>query len=110
VMPTEMLASGYRAGVASVFQDAGFEPRYVTEIFDYDEDLHSVLHAEGVMLSARAFLRNPPAIAILGLEPPVALPVAILRRGGEPSATLAHFLTLARAVAAEQGWGTASRR
>jgi DNA-binding transcriptional LysR family regulator len=105
VLPAETLAQGYLAGVASVFRDAGFEPRYVTEIFDHDEDLHSVLHEEGVMVSARTFLRNPPGISILGLEPAVALPLVIVRPRGEPSAILAHFLTLAQEVASEQGWG-----
>lgn len=92
--------------LAPFFGAAGFEPEYVPSAVAYDEDLHGVRRGEGVVLSTRTFLGDPPSgIVALDLEPPATLPVGIVRRAGEaPSAILIRFIELARGVAAEQDW------
>lgn len=101
----EILASGSTAFVEPVFRAAGFQPTYVPDAVNHDEDLHGVLRGEGVVLSGRTFLGDPPpGIAVLGLEPPAMLPLELVRRAGEPPAILARFIELARQVGVERGW------
>jgi DNA-binding transcriptional LysR family regulator len=106
----EILASGSVAFVEPIFRAAGFQPTYVPEAFNHDEDLHGVLRGEGVVLSGRTFLGGPPSgIAVLGLEPPAMLPLELVRRAAEPPAILARFIELARQVGMEEGWTIARR-
>ncbi len=109
LIAAESPASGATARLEPFFRAAGFEPEYVQSTVAYDEDLHEVRRGDGVELSARAFLGDPPSgIVALGLRPPAALPLGLLRRAREaPSAILVRFTLLAREVAAEQGWKTA---
>lgn len=109
LMPADMLARGSPARLRPFFAAAGFEPRYVTDNLAYDEDLHGVRRREGVVLSARTFLgQPPPGIAQLGLDPPAFLPLELVRRREdreeEPSAIVGRLVELAHLVAAEQGW------
>jgi DNA-binding transcriptional LysR family regulator len=107
---TESLASGSAALVDPIFRAAGFQPTYVPDVVDHDEDLHGVLRGDRVVLSARTFLGGPPpGIAILGLDPPATLPLELLRGAGEPTAILARFIELARQVGVERGWTVAHR-
>jgi DNA-binding transcriptional LysR family regulator len=94
--------------LAPFFGAAGFEPEYVPSAVAYDEDLHGVHRGEGVVLSTRTFLGDPPSgITALNLEPSATLPLGIVRRAAEaPSAILIRFIELAREVAKAQGWRT----
>jgi DNA-binding transcriptional LysR family regulator len=105
LVDAEILASGSAASLEPVFAAAGFQPTYAPGAVDHDEDLHGVLHGDGVVLSARTFLGDhPPGVAALGMQPPMLLPLELVRRVGAPSAILARFIELARQVRGEQGW------
>lgn len=106
LITAESPVAGTTARLQPLFGAAGFEPQYVQSTVAYDEDLHGVLRGEGVVLSARTFLGDPPSgIVALGLEPPATLPLGLIRRAREaPSAIVTRFVELAREVAAEQGW------
>jgi DNA-binding transcriptional LysR family regulator len=102
-----MSAPGALARYARAFKAAGFEPRPTADVPEYDEDLNRVRRSEGIVLSPRTFLADPPpGITILELDPPATISVGLVRRAGEPSALLARFIELARQVRAEQGWIT----
>jgi DNA-binding transcriptional LysR family regulator len=109
LIAAESPIAGAAARLEPFFEVAGFEPQYVRSTVAYDEDLQGVLRGEGVVLSARTFLGDPPpGIVALGLEPHATLPLGLVRRAREaPSAILLRFVELAREVAAEQGWQTA---
>ncbi len=105
LIQAEILASESTARIEPLFTAAGFVPTYERDTAGYDEDLHRVRRGDGVTLSARGFLDNPPAgIVAVGLDPPALLPLEIVRRSGEPSAILARFIELAHRTAAEQAW------
>jgi DNA-binding transcriptional LysR family regulator len=105
-----MSAPGALTRYAHAFEAAGFEPEPTAEFPGFDEDLNRVRRAEGVVLSPRTFLADPPpGIAILELDQPPTVSLGLLHRSGEPSTLLAHFIKLAGEVATEQGWaGTTS--
>jgi DNA-binding transcriptional LysR family regulator len=106
----KILASGSTAFAEPIFAAAGFQPTYVPDTVDHDEDLHGVRRGDGVVLSGRTFLGEPPpGIAILGLEPPTTLPLELVLRAGEPPAIVSRFIELAREVAIEQDWTIAHR-
>ncbi|MFI5003551.1 MAG: LysR family transcriptional regulator [Solirubrobacterales bacterium] len=109
LIPAESPASGSASRLEPFFKAAGFEPEYVQSTIAYDEDLHEVRRGEGVVLSTRTFLGDPPSgIVALDLEPPATLTLGVVRRARQaPSAILLRFIELTREVAVEQGWRTA---
>jgi DNA-binding transcriptional LysR family regulator len=107
LIQAEVLASESTSRIESIFQAAGFEPRYVSHNVDHDEDFHAVRRGDGILLSGRTFLgAPPPGVAVLRLEPAVTLPLELVCRVGEPSAIQARFIEIARGVRTEQGWTT----
>jgi DNA-binding transcriptional LysR family regulator len=100
-----MSAPGALARYAHAFEAAGFEPQPTADFREFDEDLNRVRRGEGVVLSPRTFLADPPpGITILELEPTPTISLGLIRRAGKPSTLLRHFMTVARNLATEQGW------